>query len=71
MKELIFATVFASTLSFDSQAYHLLCLHNSDSLNPHYESWITHFADDDSTSWENAYDACVRDGGVIYEGYDL
>ena len=70
MKKLIFTTLFACTLSFNSQAYHLLCLHNSDSLNPHYESWITHFPDDDHTSWENAYDACVRDGGVIYEGYD-
>ena len=70
MKKFIVATIFASTLSFDSEAYHVACIHNSSTANPHYESWSTNFPMDDDTSFENAIGACIRDGGRVIQGPD-
>jgi|GEM_PF-5288975 len=70
MKKSIVAAIFALSLSFDSEAYHVVCLHNSSTTNPHYESWATSFAMNDLVSFENAIGACVRDGGRIIQGPD-
>ena len=70
MKKFIFAMIFASTLSFDSEAYHVVCLHNSSTVNPHYESWSTNFPMEDLISFDNAVGACIRDGGQVIQGPD-
>ena len=68
MKKLILVATLASTLSFDSQADYMICLHNSDSLNSHYQSWVTSFPSDDTQSLTNAIDACSGNGGLMYFG---
>ena len=68
MKKYIFATLFASTLSFDSQADYMICLHNADSLNSHYQSWVTSFPSNDTQSLTNAINACSGNGGLMYFG---
>ncbi len=68
MKKLIFATLFASTLSFDSKADFVICVHNSGTGNPHYESWHTSFPDGDMDSSWAAEQACMDNGGMAYLG---
>ncbi len=70
MKKLILTVLFASTLSFDSQAYVIYCEHNSNTENPHFESWATTFPANDSQSYSNAWDACFNNGGIIHEGFE-
>ncbi|MCX7552352.1 hypothetical protein OS175_00555 [Marinicella sp. S1101] len=68
MKKFICAALFASTLSFESQADYMICLHNSNTGNSHYQSWVTSFPSGDTQSLTNAIDACSGNGGLMYFG---